>query len=167
MRGTVTFRKIVGVYVRITPARAGNSVCQGDISGQCQDHPRACGEQANSLRNGQIRLGSPPRVRGTAGPDRVTVQNIRITPARAGNRKGQQQLAGACWDHPRACGEQPNYGPWYYAKEGSPPRVRGTVCQQAAKETRMGITPARAGNRLIVIEQAGHDEDHPRACGEQ
>ena len=45
VRGTVTFRNIVGVYVRITPACAGNSAIIRLSKRYHEDHPRVCGEQ--------------------------------------------------------------------------------------------------------------------------
>ncbi len=91
----------------------------------------------------------------------------RITPARAGNRKGQQQLAGACWDHPRACGEQPAPSRSLPHPSGSPPRVRGTERKPPPFFAASGITPARAGNRKPRRCMRTGNLDHPRACGEQ
>ena len=50
---------------------------------------------------------------------------------------------------------------------GSPPRVRGTAALCPDKDLRNRITPARAGNRVILPDLEQVDRDHPRACGEQ
>ena len=52
-------------FKRITPARAGNSMFGINPFLVVQDHPRACGEQVKTFLTKLIRLGSPPRVRGT------------------------------------------------------------------------------------------------------
>ena len=70
----------------ITPARAGNSTRGRDIPGGLQDHPRACGEQTAQKKHSHARMGSPPRVRGTASTLMSKDKAVRITPARAGNR---------------------------------------------------------------------------------
>ena len=107
-----------------------------------------CGEQANSLRNGQIRLGSPPRVRGTGEAADVIGLPGGITPACAGNSAFLPVCKAMLEDHPRVCGEQR----FDFASEvggiGSPPRVRGTVCSSSNTASTTGITPACAGNRL-------------------
>ena len=85
VRGTVVPISYINLYTRITPACAGNSVHQDYFSGQCQDHPRVCGEQA--VKSGRLlsSLGSPPRVRGTVLRLRSRLAPGRITPACAGN----------------------------------------------------------------------------------
>ena len=51
---------------RITPACAGNRDRRRGTAAQRGDHPRVCGEQLMADRKAIRRLGSPPRVRGTA-----------------------------------------------------------------------------------------------------
>ena len=53
-------------YGRITPACAGNSFMAYSTAMLTQDHPRVCGEQVSFAACWHSRLGSPPRVRGTA-----------------------------------------------------------------------------------------------------
>ena len=50
---------------------------------------------------------------------------------------------------------------------GSPPRVRGTVAAIVEDGGRNRITPACAGNRVILPDLEQVDRDHPRVCGEQ
>ena len=49
----------------------------------------------------------------------------------------------------------------------SPPRMRGKVCHTMAEAKGLGITPAYAGKRDLVISGSGDIEDHPRVCGEK
>ena len=50
---------------RITPACAGNRERKGDPVYANSDHPRVCGEQADTQGLVFRQAGSPPRVRGT------------------------------------------------------------------------------------------------------
>ena len=110
----------------ITPACAGNSR-DGDYTWMTpKDHPRVCGEQNSGPLGLLVRMGSPPRVRGTEGGPMITREEARITPACAGN-------SASVW----------SYRLWH---SGSPPRVRGTGPNVPAFGDHAGITPACAGN---------------------
>ena len=113
------------------------------------------------------RPGSPPRVRGTAPVHPAPQRGQGITPARAGNRQANLTLSQRIRDHPRACGEQLTVVGLSRLPVGSPPRVRGTDNQVNLKPVATGITPARAGNSIIIRKCPGNVWDHPRACGEQ
>ena len=69
----------------ITPAHAGNTCRLLWQVGQCQDHPRACGEYSDAGLTQKASAGSPPRMRGI----HKFLANVRheagITPAHAGN----------------------------------------------------------------------------------
>ena len=86
-----------------------------------------CGEQLTISASVVAKLGSPPRVRGTArllsGAKRVW----GITPACAGNSMQNEVYRCAFWDHPRVCGEQALDQLFRMVVVGSPPRVRGTA----------------------------------------
>ena len=111
--------------------------------------------------------GSPPRVRGTACYGGGAGCWTRITPARAGNSWQYTRFLRFTTDHPRACGEQNASTILQYSREGSPPRVRGTVHIVSPSPIWMGITPARAGNSFTTHSHSVRPRDHPRACGEQ
>ena len=126
-------------------------------------------------------------MRGTKSITHGSSTDPRITPACAGNRRSLISLTTRIWDHPRVCGEQKIFNsciaiipdhprvcgeqmpPVYTAScsPGSPPRVRGTVCDMAAPPVRFRITPACAGNRVAPGPLACGGADHPRVCGEQ
>ena len=126
-------------------------------------------------------------MRGTAGLLKGDGAGGRITPACAGNRKPSGSTQTTCGDHPRVCGEQKIFNsciaiipdhprvcgeqmpPVYTAScsPGSPPRVRGPVCDMAAPPVRFRITPACAGDRRPPGHQSAGCRDHPRVCGEQ
>ena len=112
---------------RITPARAGNRLRLKGLPHVEQDHPRACGEQLQSMLSTDTIVGSPPRVRGTVNPFPGGGPADRITPARAGNSFAEGWHGRVSGDHPRACGEQDVSLRSNSPHQGSPPRVRGTV----------------------------------------
>ena len=49
---------------------------------------------------------------------------------------------------------------------GSPPQVRGKLCQCGLRRPRSRITPAGAGKTLVALEIFSAGWDHPRRCGE-
>ena len=106
VRGTVRKAKRAILVTRITPACAGNRELFRSGCKAYWDHPRVCGEQFPRPGVVQVGKGSPPRVRGTALAREETASVGGITPACAGNRKGNGCMACARKDHPRVCGEQ-------------------------------------------------------------
>ena len=71
----------------------------------------------------------------------------RITPAYAGKRASAAQISALLKDHPRVCGEKRLLHGGCIGLVGSPPRMRGKVCQEATKRRER--------------------RDHPRVCGEK
>ena len=167
MRGTGRHHHPGRDQAGITPACAGNRLCENFFFLPLQDHPRVCGEQSSSPSSRPYLSGSPPRVRGTGCVVQLRCGVQRITPACAGNRVSGELIQHLIQDHPRVCGEQSTCRGRKVEFEGSPPRVRGTALLINLSKSGIGITPACAGNSdrcflLIAIRQ-----DHPRVCGEQ
>ena len=167
VRGTAHHAHQVLVRGGIIPARAGNRIMNSQTSMTLRDHPRACGEQSSRVRNLPVHQGSSPRVRGTEETLSNNEQTMGIIPARAGNRKGDLDIAIIDGDHPRACGEQQRPRSACGTLRGSSPRVRGTARMHAVLVPAFGIIPARAGNRIMNSQTSMTLRDHPRACGEQ
>ena len=89
-----------------------------------------------------------------------------ITPAYAGNTKYQVAEVDGFADHPRLRGEHLLY---LFAIDiflGSPPPTRGTQFLNLVVEFLTRITPAYAGNTVVVILSIDHFKDHPRLRGE-
>ena len=146
MRGTVHFIYILWVNCRITPADAGNRLYTYTLGKLYKDHPRGCGEQFSTVASYVLRVGSPPRMRGTVSLLDSLLSSVRITPADAGNSPQEQR--GPSWeqDHPRGCGEQSPSRRALGPASGSPPRMRGTDAFGLFKVGSHRITPADAGN---------------------
>ena len=106
-------------------------------------------------------------MRGTAFRPCRSSMPSGITPAHAGNSSHCRCRSRSRKDHPRTCGEQPSLSSCPSSMSGSPPHMRGTACSGFLWYLWHRITPAHAGNRLVVTEDEDGPEDHPRTCGEQ
>ena len=156
------------VTIRITPAYAGKSSPPAPSPDTGGDHPRLCGEKFRIKMPSVLSDGSPPPMRGKVHS----------------HAEGRHRI----WDHPRLCGEKPGgdcfwfccirITPAYAGKRqmsrkvkidqlGSPPPMRGKGFFCGGCLFEVGITPAYAGKRRTVHSKYGHNQDHPRLCGEK
>ena len=92
---------------------------------------------------------------------------FRITPACAGKRIQNEAEPRKWTDHPRVCGEKMFSISGDVKYPGSPPRVRGKVGFIVLVQTAIGITPACAGKRKLIVRSPLVLLDHPRVCGEK
>ena len=111
VRGTVFITSFSSLQAGITPACAGNRSIRATSAMMKKDHPRVCGEQNDNPHIRHVVIGSPPRVRGTAGLCDCVAQAWGITPACAGNRLRPSITRPLRADHPRVCGEQTKKSP--------------------------------------------------------
>ena len=166
MRGTRGHRGIALRHDRIIPAHAGNSSWSVTAPENLSDHPRACGELANTATVRALTTGSSPRMRGTPGVwQRPTVPR-RIIPAHAGNSIQSRRRSRRSSDHPRACGELVSPHTQHCLSSGSSPRMRGTLVDLWDLAQNNRIIPAHAGNSVTDLGDQRGQTDHPRACGE-
>ena len=84
MRGKGVKQSNSRIRMGITPAYAGKRGWKNCIEKPLGDHPRVCGEKPARRRALKRATGSPPRMRGKAGPGRSAAAAGRITPAYAG-----------------------------------------------------------------------------------
>ena len=84
VRGKLFERYILGNWVRITPAGAGKTFAVNALCIISKDHPRRCGENAITAEDNNIKMGSPPQVRGKLRPPSDGQPCGGITPAGAG-----------------------------------------------------------------------------------
>ena len=151
----------------ITPACAGKRLRIGVRYAQRKDHPRVCGEKRQGNMNKEVKVGSPPRMRGKASHHEVCVLVLGITPAYAGKSSTATLAAHSTGDHPRVCGEKGIHLLSFGLIPGSPPRMRGKAIQSRPDYPDNGITPAYAGKRRLSVKTASRNRDHPRVCGEK
>ena len=167
MRGKGLIMALKKTYEGITPAYAGKSSPAGSLSPEQRDHPRVCGGKPLVGYRGKAPVGSPPRMRGKAALRMAPCQSRRITPAYAGKRKRSRLWCIWTGDHPRVCGEKPNFCRISSGSWGSPPRMRGKVCFAHGHRLLQGITPAYAGKSSRARLRCRCTWDHPRVCGEK
>ena len=150
---------------RIIPARAGQTAAHVYDIRKGADHPRACGANDVSPRDGGASDGSSPRVRGKLEHAVGDTAQIRIIPARAGQTSGWRGSRRFRPDHPRACGANDAMLRLISRPLGSSPRVRGKHHRYARLRVHERIIPARAGQTSQPLRPLGFRPDHPRACG--
>ena len=127
MRGKVARSSQLLFPFGITPAYAGKSFNQSEMSENRGDHPRLCGEKRALRGSTPQQLGSPPPMRGKVVDfDHVIAEN-RITPAYAGKSAGCHIQPKPSRDHPRLCGEKTYADQLTKDTLGSPPPMRGKV----------------------------------------
>ncbi len=131
----------------ITPAYAGKSCRQKAQPVPPWDHPRLCGEKAVATKKKPVVVG--------------------ITPAYAGKRIFDIDFRTNAKDHPRLCGEKHHRPTLLVERIGSPPPMRGKVAVGRLKIISIGITPAYAGKRYVLVWRRCKSQDHPRLCGEK
>ena len=145
VRGKVHFLKVRLNERGITPAYAGKSHWESLRRSPPEDHPRVCGEKTMRFIIASTVSGSPPRMRGKGGPNRVPQPRLGITPAYAGKRGRKEIAPMSNRDHPRVCGEKLFQSPLLRLPLGSSPRVRGKGTRPPFLRNGAGITPACAG----------------------
>ena len=104
----------------------------------------------------RLPLRSPPRVRGKVCHTMAEAKGLGITPAYAGKSRCNLPSTAPWKDHPRVCGEKIYPLLAIASPLGSPPRVRGKVCDLTIIRVHHGITPAYAGKRLKRSHSIGH-----------
>ena len=70
-------------------------------------------------------------------------------------------------DHPRLCGEKPDWDGLDKTAQGSPPPMRGKGQPNTRSSVTSGITPAYAGKSRKFSRPVWVTGDHPRLCGEK
>ena len=153
-------------WIRFIPAPAGNTLPSSPSRFGPPVHPRACGEHERLFYLIQIIGGSSPRLRGTRSLDRARMASRRFIPAPAGNTAPSARSSAWSAVHPRACGEHINRISIKRKKNGSSPRLRGTLPRTGSRDTSCRFIPASAGNTNCVVGSFVPSTVHPRACGE-
>ena len=105
-------------------------------------------------------------MRGTPLVAQDEVDIARIIPAHAGNSCERPGVCSVTSDHPRACGELPVVKGRRVNRDGSSPRMRGTLALELGDTSLCRIIPAHAGNSPRMSAAVPCSADHPRACGE-
>ena len=162
-RQVLQFRSLFSVG--ITPAHVGKTSPKPRIRISAGDHPRSCGKDRGQHLTGWPISGSPPLVRERHSDAVPVTQYLGITPARAGKTPPEPGYPDRRQDHPRSCGKDCDSSLDATTVTGSPPLVRERPERLNNRESRIGITPARAGKTQHVLQLVFAKRDHPRSCG--
>ena len=95
------------------------------------------------------------------------IVDLRVIPARAGNRKWLRKFWRHKPGHPRESGEQSGTNLGSLGDHGSSPRERGTDIRRHLFHFSLRVIPARAGNSPDRQTTARQTPGHPRESGEQ
>ncbi|EFW09832.1 hypothetical protein HMPREF9005_1191 [Actinomyces sp. oral taxon 178 str. F0338] len=150
----------------LIPARAGKTSRECALWKWSWAHPRACGENLESISVDALNEGSSPRVRGKQLAQLVEAHARRLIPARAGKTRAKDQSVLRPRAHPRACGENQPRDREFTHPLGSSPRVRGKQCGHQVVGGGERLIPARAGKTCAICVVSRSRTAHPRACGE-
>ena len=166
LRGTRAFIMSFGNQTRFIPAHAGNTTPAAMSTNPYAVHPRACGEHLVVVRVPFRQFGSSPRLRGTRRrvPGQLAIP--RFIPAPAGNTAANAYGLMITPVHPRACGEHSSAVENIADRDGSSPRLRGTLVHYKKDQTIERFIPAPAGNTPAADTRQTDGSVHPRACGE-
>ena len=129
-------------------------------------HPRVCGEHATCPGTETQGDGSSPRVRGTLAVSAPGWQVQRFIPACAGNTMTKKSNPTPFAVHPRVCGEHGYLALLRNLRNGSSPRVRGTLLIVPVLAGVRRFIPACAGNTTYTGTSMPEQTVHPRVCGE-
>ena len=105
VRGALLHLRVDARDRGIIPACAGSTHHESDGADDERDHPRMCGEHAETWIQSSLPQGSSPHVRGAQPVVRAEHIVGGIIPACAGSTPRNLLLVSAPWDHPRMCGE--------------------------------------------------------------
>ena len=129
----------------LIPAHAGKTMAGSDLAAWRRAHPRACGENFSCDARTCVQAGSSPRMRGKRFSVPVSINANGLIPAHAGKTRSAAQRANRCPAHPRACGENPEFGEPTNCHRGSSPRMRGKPPLGAFGGVAPRLIPAHAG----------------------
>ena len=131
----------------------------------CWDHPRIRGTNTLQSFFYSFPLGSPPHTRDKFEVEVIAEIADRITPAYAGQITSRVQGGGSNRDHPRIRGTNLTSAHSLSPVPGSPPHTRDKFSLGLAGLGLFRITPAYAGQMILVRIGKKSIQDHPRIRG--
>ncbi len=149
-----------------TPARAGTTGRPDRADPRRWDHPRTRGDHPNIRLRPNAARGPPPHARGPLICTFGYEDDPGTTPARAGTTLGPPGPELERGDHPRTRGDHSSPPLSAMVRTGPPPHARGPPHEGAARDLRVGTTPARAGTTGAPSCGARSAWDHPRTRGD-
>ncbi len=167
VRGTRNHLVAVFSRCRFIPACAGNAISGCRARARPTVHPRVCGERLDPVNWVLLIVGSSPSVRGTPKAILDPFRARRFIPACAGNAIRSLTGRPDAPVHPRVCGERIKRDCRRMIRDGSSPRVRGTLNVHRLDKFHCRFIPACAGNAPGRSSRPKKQPVHPRVCGER
>ena len=113
---------------RFIPTHVGNTLTNTIVSTKSTVHPHACGEHVNYHPGGSDSIGSSPRMWGTLIDRCWKLYPKRFIPTHVGNTANRPLKINPHSVHPHACGEHILLHICLSIRDGSSPRMWGTLC---------------------------------------
>ena len=166
MRGTLTLAQAEALLEGLIPTYAGNTRQQWRYRRAPRAHPHVCGEHRGIANLRWYPLGSSPRMRGTPRPGVCAGSSAGLIPTYAGNTVTSGGLRPDSRAHPHVCGEHGIIPATFPRREGSSPRMRGTLGDVVMAAEQKGLIPTYAGNTFCAFTSCSLRWAHPHVCGE-
>jgi len=151
MWGTPLINDLDKLIDRFIPTHVGNTHSRLNRKGQRTVHPHACGEHGLSGFILMSDNGSSPRMWGTHPRKLFDESGIRFIPTHVGNTSTACIPALRLSVHPHACGEHLSQLSSMDPKDGSSPRMWGTLAPARINGKAYRFIPTHVGNTLPVI----------------
>ena len=152
--------------MRFIPTCVGNTSNAEALALYSTVHPHVCGEHALSVQVMGGWCGSSPRVWGTPLPMGIAGRSGRFIPTCVGNTEQLQAVQKTIPVHPHVCGEHHIKIPCLQARNGSSPRVWGTLTKCPLAQAEIRFIPTCVGNTDTHNLRSLCHAVHPHVCGE-
>jgi len=151
---------------RFIPTHVGNSNLPSVPNVTITVHPHACGELTTSVIRIGDDCGSSPRMWGTHLHNPLRAHPSRFIPTHVGNSLDERSGRDTPAVHPHACGELLGIRRLLKGRNGSSPRMWGTLEMEQPDNLKARFIPTHVGNSRQVRWQSPSGPVHPHACGE-
>ncbi len=135
-----------GERTGLIPTGVGNTTVIGRRSALRAAHPHGCGEHVTSDDDAGRPGGSSPRVWGTLHVGRVAMTICRLIPTGVGNTCVSARVDAMRRAHPHGCGEHHARRCRHVRRNGSSPRVWGTLRIVPEVRKVIRLIPTGVGN---------------------
>jgi len=151
---------------RFIPTCVGNIFQKSGGTPVVSVHPHVCGEHSIFINSAAEQIGSSPRVWGTWVHPQGAPNELRFIPTCVGNIRRLPDWFCATTVHPHVCGEHVFLVHYFFAADGSSPRVWGTSSRKFQKCGLCRFIPTCVGNIPVAVCHFSRNSVHPHVCGE-
>ena len=153
-------------FVRLIPAREGNTSEPTLMRSATPAHPRSRGDHGCTAQENGGHGGSSPLARGPLTKTYALTEAQGLIPARAGTTSRGVSPAACFGAHPRSRGDHREPSVFLNNMRGSSPLARGPLNQLLRDFLQEGLIPARAGTTVFGMTVNLMSRAHPRSRGD-